>query len=168
MVIWKDIEEFDNLYSVSNTGLIRNNKTSKVLKQTTTQNGYSMVVVKPFGRTGKCKAFKIHREVAKLFVDNPDNKPTVNHKDGNKLNNLASNLEWATSSEQMTHAHENKLVALVTGERNKFSRLTDEQAKEILDNPQIRNIEFARRFNIDRSAISKLRSGKHWKHLRAV
>lgn len=168
MIIWKDIEEFDGLYAVSNTGVIRNNKTSKILKQTIHQNGYYMVSVKPYGRTGKSKTFKVHREVAKAFLNNPDNKPTVNHKDGNKLNNAVDNLEWSTHTEQMIHAYKNKLATPLKGMNNHLSRLTDDQVAEILDNPHIRNIEFSRRFNIDRSAISKVRSGKNWKHLKKV
>lgn len=48
----------------------------------------------------------IHILVAKYFIPNPDNKPTVNHIDGNKSNNCVENLEWATQSEQMVHAFE--------------------------------------------------------------
>jgi hypothetical protein len=46
-------------------------------------------------------AYSLHRLVAKIFIPNPDNKETVNHKDGNKLNSKASNLEWMTNSENI-------------------------------------------------------------------
>ena len=62
-------------------------------------NGYSMIDV------GHKKRYRVHRLVALGFIPNPDNKPTVNHKDGNKHNNHVSNLEWATYKEQMQHAN---------------------------------------------------------------
>lgn len=62
-------------------------------------NGYLCVCVK------HSKWYKVHRLVALMFIPNPDNKPTVNHKDGNKQNNHVTNLEWATNTEQMQHAN---------------------------------------------------------------
>lgn len=62
--------------------------------------------------------FNIHREVAKAFLPNPENFPTVNHKDGNKHNNCADNLEWMSMKDQMEHAVKNKLMNY-SPERNK-------------------------------------------------
>lgn len=61
----------------------------------------------------KGKGYLLHRIVALLFIPNPENKPDVNHKDGNKLNNKASNLEWVTKSENIQHAL--KLGLIKTG-----------------------------------------------------
>lgn len=58
---------------------------------------------------GKLKGYTIHRLVALTFIPNPDNKPQVNHKDGNKLNNHVSNLEWATNDENNKHSWDNNL-----------------------------------------------------------
>lgn len=168
MIEWKEIDTFDGLFSVSSIGQIKNNKTNRILKPTINPTGYYFVIVRPYGRNGGCKAFRVHREVAKAFIPNEENKPTVNHIDGDKLNNSVKNLEWATHKEQVIHAHANNLTNPPKGSNCKLSRLTDEQVTEILDNPHIRNIDFARRFNIDRSAISKVRSGKNWKHLSKV
>ena len=55
------------------------------------------------------KIHKIHRLLAEHFISNPENKPCINHKDGNKLNNDLNNLEWATISENTKHAYANKL-----------------------------------------------------------
>ena len=96
--IWKTIEEYPD-FEISDQARIRCVATGKILKQTINKQGYLQVCVS-LGQRGKCKVFKIHREVAKAFIPNPENKPEVNHIDGNKLNNLPINLEWATSSEK--------------------------------------------------------------------
>lgn len=166
MIEWKEIDIFDGLFSVSSIGQIKNNKTNRILKPTINPTGYYFVVVRPYGRNGGCKAFRVHREVAKAFIRNEENKPTVNHIDGNKLNNSVENLEWATQKEQAAHAHANNLANPPKGDNCRLSRLTSDQVTYILDNPHIKNIEFAKLYNIDRSAISKVRSGKNWKHFK--
>ncbi len=105
-----DIENYEGLYSIDLHGNIYswgNGKSFtsdgklKYIKQTLKANGYSQV--KLF-KDGVRKYYIVHRLVAKTFVPNPDNKPEVNHIDGNKQNNHASNLEWVTSRENQLHA----------------------------------------------------------------
>ena len=93
MEIFKKIDGFDN-YSVSNLGRVRNDKTNRMLKFYTKENGYMQVQL---GR--KNNPCYVHRLVAKAFIPNPNSKPQVNHIDGNKSNNISSNLEWVTASE---------------------------------------------------------------------
>ena len=116
--VWKDIEGYEGLYQVSNFGnikslpRIRHNgkgtyiQKEKLLKQTFTSTGYKKVEL---CKDGKRKGFKVHRLVAIAFIPNPDNKPEVNHIDGNKINNNIDNLEWVTSSENTIHAYETGL-----------------------------------------------------------
>jgi hypothetical protein len=98
MEIWKKIN-IDNLnnYEVSTFGNIRNSNTKRILKIKNIENGYSIIFLNK-------KTYKIHRLVAYGFLDNLDNKPTVNHIDRNKHNNKLDNLEWATYSEQKNHS----------------------------------------------------------------
>lgn len=126
MIEWKEIVAYNGMYSVSNTGLIRNNKTNKILKQTVIKTGYLTVTVKPNGRSSKCKCFRVHREIAKAFIENPENKRTVNHKNGNKLDNNISNLEWNTYRENIIHAYDNNLIKFKTGYDSPLSVLTPE------------------------------------------
>ena len=96
--MWKFIEGTN--HEISSNGEIRNKKSKTTLAQTLS-NGY--LVSRP-RINGKDMNITIHREVAKAFVSNPDNKPCVNHKDGNKTNNNYENLEWCTQKENVHHA----------------------------------------------------------------
>lgn len=88
-------------------------------------HGYSVVNLAMYGKT---KQHRVHILVARAFIPNPENKPTVNHRNGIKKDCRKSNLEWATHQEQMDHAAENNLTAKHT--RNGAAKLTDEQIRE--------------------------------------
>lgn len=100
---WKNIKEASN-YEVSNLGNVRNKTTLKILKGRLSKSGYLQVSIK-INETNKFSNRYIHRLVAQYWVENPKNKKEVNHKDGNKENNIFSNLEWVTSSENQKHRH---------------------------------------------------------------
>jgi len=93
--IYKTIEGFEN-YEVSNFGHIKNKKTGRILKACPNENGY---LIANFYKDKKVKSLNIHRIVGMTFLDNPDNKPQIDHIDNNKNNNNVNNLRWATSSE---------------------------------------------------------------------
>lgn len=94
---WQVSAEYPQ-YEVSDHGRIRhiNGKPRKAR----TVSGYSYVCIR---QDGKAHNVRLHRLIASAFVPNPDNKPHVNHKDGNKTNNAAHNLEWCTPSENERH-----------------------------------------------------------------
>ena len=91
--IWVPVVGYDYDYTVSNHGRICG--TRGVMKPY--DNGYGYLVVE-FQKNGKKKHLRVHRLVAEAFVPNPDDLPEVNHRDENKHNNHAANLEWCTSS----------------------------------------------------------------------
>ena len=101
---WKNIKEASN-YEVSNTGLVRNKTTNKILKGRLSKSGYLQVSIK-IDETGKFSNRYIHRLVAEAFIPNPDNLPQVNHKDGNRANNNVDNLEWVTCSQNTKHSYD--------------------------------------------------------------
>lgn len=109
-------------FYVTRDGRIWNNNTQRYLKQQINSKGYSVVRVNV---DGVKQTFRVHREVAKAFIPNIDNKPQVNHKDGNKQNNNVFNLEWCTQQENVDHAMKNGLwkknleVARISNEKRK-------------------------------------------------
>lgn len=90
--VWRDIEGYEGLYQISNLGRVKAIKNNTIRKPRIGMGYYYLNLSK----YGKKKTFKIHRLVASHFVDNPNGYPCVNHKDENKLNNNANNLEWCT------------------------------------------------------------------------
>lgn len=111
---YKYIDGYNNKYCITNTGRVfvteyRGNKVWREMKARIIRN-YLAVGLRVF-KDGKSiqTIHKIHRLVAEYFIPNPENKPCVNHKDGNKLNNDVTNLEWVTISENTKHSYRNKL-----------------------------------------------------------
>lgn len=95
--VWKDILGYEGLYQISNLGRVKSFvKTSdgKILKQRKPKNMYNYVVLTK--KNNKKKTLKIHRLVAEAFIPNPNRLPCINHKDENKQNNNANNLEWCS------------------------------------------------------------------------
>lgn len=110
---WRDIAGYEGYYMVSNhgsvialpvDGMVRR---KTLLKANTSWNGYLRVGLR---RNGKTKFCMVHRLVAASFIENKNNKPIINHKDGNKQNNHVSNIEWCTHKENTEHAFDSGLI----------------------------------------------------------
>ncbi len=164
--IWKDIEGFDGYYQISNLGRVkslggRNGREKGVehIRQISlTRDGYEKVRLL---HNGKDKTLRIHRLVAETFIPNPENKETVNHKDGDKTNNCVSNLEWADRNEQMKHAYALELKRAQKGSKNINAKLTDDEVREIRKNYVWQSKEFgtvalAKKYGITNAAIGKV------------
>ena len=110
----------------------------------------------------------IHQLVAETYIPNPDNKPTVNHKDGNKENNWDWNLEWLTQSENNKHAIDNNLRKAPSGSKVHFAKYSEDKVhiacKEIeRDKLSLKEIEELT--DIPVKTLSEIRSGKIWKDI---
>lgn len=131
--VWKDVAGFEGAYQISNHGRVRSiprqgTRTKEIRTICYTRDGYARIRLL---FKGKDVTVRIHRLVAEAFVPRVEGKDTVNHIDGNKLNNRADNLEWADRSEQMYHAYDNDLKKPMRGENNGNAKLTAEQVEAI-------------------------------------
>lgn len=162
---WKPIPGHER-YVCSDLGNIQNTNTGRLLKLSPDKNGYSRVSIPVKDKPNPQIVFP-HRIVAKLFVPNPENKPLVNHKDCNKTNPKATNLEWCTYLENTKHAIENKLydpkeLAL---KANTASLLVNSKpVKVTADDNTVRIFDSisdcARQLNIRNETISKAAAGQ--------
>ena len=100
--IWKDIEGYEGLYQISNYGKIKSFHKNKILILNNSIDRYGYYFIR-LSKNGESKRFAVHRLVCFAFIPNKENKPYVNHKDGNPKNNNVNNLEWCTPSENMFH-----------------------------------------------------------------
>ena len=161
--LWQQI---NNNYEVSTFGSIRNIKTGRILKPYITTTGYLATRM-----GGNCKTFKIHRLIAKTFIPNPDNKPCINHKDGNRLNNKIENLEWCTIKENNQDAWE-KGRCFNYGETHCHTHLKNKDIKKIrkIYNPlairhsenYISQLTLAKMFGVSQSVVSDIITRKSW------
>jgi hypothetical protein len=134
-------------YIVYSDGKIWSNARNRFCKNSLNRDGY---IQSSIGL--------VHRILATCFIDNPYNKKEVNHVDGNKLNNLLSNLEWCTRAENVKHAYDNKLYN---------TKLDYKLASNIRDEYSTGNIssyKLAKKYNVSQSTIMDILKQKIWKN----
>ncbi len=163
--LWRWVVGYEGLYMVSSFGNVKRvgkakgAKRDRVLKASSSSNGYLQVVL-----SKNCiqKVFRVHRLVASAFLERIDGKTFVNHKDGNKQNNNVDNLEWCTKSENALHSYR------VLG--HKKTRALPESRRRKLTNEQIINIykssgsyaQIARDYGISDVMVRNIKLGKCW------
>ena len=153
--IWRDISGYEGDYQISNFGRVKSFKRGKVKILKPAFNGNYFFVY--LHKNGNAKMHYIHILVAKAFIPNPENKPEVNHINGDKTNCCVENLAWATSSENREHAVE--MGFLKSGCENGNAKLSAEQVHEIRRNCIPGDNElgfkvFAKKFNVIYETIS--------------
>lgn len=170
--IWKEHPVY-NLYLISNQGRVKrkgyfttHNRywNEKILKNIEHDDGYLAVNILTKEGTTDRRVIPVHRLVAETFIPNPNNKPEVNHKNGNKMWNEVNNLEWVTSSENEKHAHDNNLqVMKKTNTSKKISesnlKFTKEQCNEIIEYYNENNCsyrELAKHFDTSHTTVREI------------
>lgn len=170
---YKKLEGFDFDYYVTKDGRVwtdcRKNGIERFMKLVD-QDGYKTVGLHI---NGKQKGFRVHRLVAMAFIPNPENKPYINHIDGNRSNNNVENLEWCTQKENVDHAinvlgrwsqsEKQSKAAHDTGILNR--KLSMEDAREIrkLYGLGYSSLKLARMYSISKSRILAIIHNKSYK-----
>jgi hypothetical protein len=156
------------LYSVDNQGVVRSGKRSKptMTPYRNKQTGYLSTSLRINGET---RRETVHRLVAAMFCNGYAPGKVVNHKNGDRQDNRAENLEWVSNQENLIHAKEvlgSRVLHLdQDGERNKMAKLTAAQVLEIkrLRDEGWLQKDLAEKFGVLQNCISRILSGKRWK-----
>lgn len=171
--IWKDIPGYEGLYQCSNFGRIKSlsrwlrckngfrKSKEKIMNICKDKIGYCYLDL------GKRNKKLVHRLVAITFIDNTENKPCVNHKNGIKFDNMACNLEWVTYSENEKHSY-SVLGKDIKGEKSHRHILKNEQVIEIkirIKNGE-RNKDICKDYPVIDKTISDIRRGARWSHIK--
>lgn len=162
--IWK---RYIYNYDISNMGRVRNRVTGHILKQYIFENGYHGCVVSCGSRSDK-RVIRVHVAVAELFVENPLGLPEVNHKDGDKDHNVATNIEWCTHSYNIKHAIQNGLIKISQGENHGISKLKQADVDFIRLHYIPRDRQYgaralARKYGVHHSVVEGIVNNKRWR-----
>jgi len=165
----KDIQEYEGLYFADKSGRIwaspkHNWKEGRFLKTWLIGHGYEMVMLY---KEKQSKKFLVHRLIAQAFIPNPNNLREVNHKDGNRRNNVPENLEWVTSKQNKKHAWDNGMYTH-KGECHYLSKLTEDKVRKIrqlISEGKMSYTNIGKMFDVTQGTVSSIKCGKIWNHV---
>lgn len=164
MEIWKPIPVMCSQYLASSHGRIKNSRTGRILRPAERPKGYLFV---DLCVGGKRKALSVHRAVMMAFFGLSNLQ--VNHKDGNKKNNIPENLEYTTAKENIHHGWATGLFRARRGERGNNAKLTEPEViaiHKLLKTKRYTHKELGQVFGVVTSTISHISSGRLWGHLK--
>lgn len=175
---WREVVGYEGEYLVSSLGNVQSYAFTRpngakvkprILKPQPGVGGGDYLRVMLYHRGQKPgKHKKIHVLVARAFLGERPHKMDTNHKDGNKLNNRADNLEYCTRSENVRHAYNHGLISRLRGENHLDAKLTEADVQEICRLHRVvglRVFEIAEQFGVSWSSVDCVIRGKTWKHL---
>lgn len=155
----KQINGFEG-YIIYEDGKIMGRK-GKYLRPWIGRGGYLKVCLK---YNGKARWVYVHRLMCETYLDNPLKKKEINHIDGNKMNNVLSNLEWATRSENGLHAFRNKLNDAPKGENSGNHKLTYADVLNMRSMKGIKKgVELSKEYGISKTHVCNILKNRYWK-----
>jgi len=166
------IDGIKTFYAIDDEGDIINKNTGDYIYGWIGKRGYRVVSLRvdPSNPVPRFIKKQVHRLVAETFIPNPDNKPQVNHKDGNKLNNWTSNLEWATNKENYDHARAHGLIK--TCDDLSYATVDNKTVEKICEllEKGYSNIDIIKYIGLPndqhgKGLITRIRTGKSWKDI---
>lgn len=151
-------------YYATEDGHIYSSKSRRLITERLNNKGYKIVNL---SIDGKCKTFSVHRLIAQAYIPNPNNLPTINHKNGIKTDNRIENLEWVTFSENTTHAVATGLLMPAKGRDTKNGRFEDEDIKRIkeLYSQGLSQYKIAEMYNVTRGTIQQILNGHTYSYV---
>ena len=167
---WVDVRGYNGKYKISNLGNLKSfhrNKEGKINAFEIDKTGYKRIKLY---LNKKGNHFFIHRLIAIAFIPNPENKPFINHKDGNKLNNSIENIEWCTPKENAQHAMDTGLNSNI-GENHAHAKLKNKDVLFIRneynnsDNKVKITKDLSLMFSVHYAIIRGIVTRKQWKHI---
>lgn len=166
--IWEPVIGWEDRYAVSNYGRLKGFwiKPFRLCRIQVHNDEFKKYLVIALCKNKKKYKTGVHRLVAQAFIPNPEDKPEVNHIDGDKQNNRVENLEWVTGSENMRHSFANGRKPK-RGEGIGTSVLKEEQVlriRELYDNG-FSNMQMRRTFSISESTVSRIIKRESWQHI---
>lgn len=158
---YKDILGYERLYTINTEGIVAasNGKTRIPYKN---HRGYLRINL---SKNNKVKSFSVHRLVAAAFIDNPDNRPDVNHINGIRDDNRVINLEWCTQSENQIHAFNIGLQKGNMGSANGSSKLYESDIKHIRSICGVSHKFIAEIYGVGRRTIDRIIEKTIWVHI---
>jgi len=174
MEIWKPIliDNQDTNYHVSSWGRVRSVMPGRaILILKSHAHGLHKYIQVGIRINKKSRTFRVHRLVAQAFIPNPENKPTVNHKNGIKTDNRVVNLEWATHQENIRHAIDVLGISYdsghtIIGEKNGNNKLTPNEVLKIRANPSNKSRTIlSKQFGVSCTTINCIIKRKTWRHI---
>ena len=161
--VWREIVGYEVLYQVSNYGRVKSfqNKFPKIMRADEQSKGYMQIRLH---KNGKAKNFGVHVLVAQAFCPNLENKPEVDHRNGDKTNNCVWNLNWATRKENADRAYLLGLIKVKRGTQCHYAKLKVEDVIYIRENADnLTQKELAKKFNVSRETIKRVITGVTYK-----
>lgn len=161
---WADIKGYEGLYQVSSLGNVcsigRNTTHGTTLKPNKNRSYLAVSMC----RNGKQRTLAVHKLVANAFLDFPNGKTQINHKDGNKFNNVVSNLEWATPAENKAHSLRMGLSKAPKGEKHWKAKLSDKDIVDIREKRKTKTLkELSQEYSVAISTIGDITTNRRRK-----